>query len=101
VSHSELLDAACCGPEEFKGSSLVQLFIGSQDDRLLASVIFLPGHDPHAADSNSAIPVLPRMYSSDIYQAGVSPGITSFRCDQGAPDRPSSLLLYNDKESAK
>jgi len=41
------------------------------------------------------------MYSSDIYQAGVTPGSRSFGCSQGAPDRPSSLLLYRDKENAK
>jgi len=41
------------------------------------------------------------MYSSDIHQAGVTPGIRSFRCGQGAPDQPNSLLLKEDKESAK
>jgi len=48
-------------------------------------------------DSNYTILVLPRMYSSDIYQVGETPGIRSFRCSQGAPDRPNSLLLYKDK----
>jgi len=52
-------------------------------------------------DSNYTILVLPRMHSSDIYQAGATPGIRSFRCGQGAPDRPNSQLLYKDKESAK
>jgi len=52
-------------------------------------------------DRNYAILIQPRMYSSDIYQAGVTPGIRSFRCCQGAPDWPNSLLLYKDKESAK
>jgi len=52
-------------------------------------------------DSNYTIPVLPRLYSSDVYQAGVTPGIRSSRCGQGAPDRPNSLLLDKDKESAK
>jgi len=41
------------------------------------------------------------MYSSDIYQAGATPGIRSFRCSQGAPDQPNSLLLYKDEEGAK
>ena len=41
------------------------------------------------------------MYSSDIYQAGVTPGIKIFRRGQGVPDWPNSLLLYKDKESAK
>jgi len=41
------------------------------------------------------------MYSSDIYQAGVTPSIGSFRFCQGAPDQPNSLLLDKDKESAK
>jgi len=40
------------------------------------------------------------MYSSDIYQAGVTPGIKIFRRGQGVPDWPNSLLLYKDKESA-
>jgi len=52
-------------------------------------------------DSNYTIPVLPRMYSSDIYQLDVNPGIRSFRGNQGAPDRSSSLLLYNNKENVK
>jgi len=52
-------------------------------------------------DRNYTILVLPRMYSSDIHQAGVTPGIRSFRCGQGAPDQPNSLLLKEDKESAK
>jgi len=42
---------------------------------------------------NYRILVLSSMYSSDIYQAGVTPGIRSFRCGQGAPDRPNLLLL--------
>jgi len=41
------------------------------------------------------------MYSSDIYQADVTPGIRSSRCSQGTPDQPNSLLLYKDKESTK
>jgi len=41
------------------------------------------------------------VYSSDIYQAGATPGIRSYRCSQGAPDQPYSLLLYEDEESAK
>jgi len=41
------------------------------------------------------------MYSSDIHQAGVIPGIRSSRCGQGAPHQPNSLLLYKDKLSAK
>jgi len=49
-------------------------------------------------DRNYPILVLPRRYSSDIYQAGATPGIGSFRCGQGAPPRPDSLLLDNDKE---
>jgi len=36
-----------------------------------------------------------------VVQAGATAGISRFRCGQGAPDRPSSQLLYKDKESAK
>ena len=97
----DLLSTAHCRPEELKESSLVPLFIGSPDDWLQASVIFHPGHNPHDADSNCIFPVLLRMYSSDIYQAGETPGIRSFRCCQGEPDHLNSLLLYKDKESAK
>ena len=41
------------------------------------------------------------MYSYDIYQAGTTPGVSGFRCGQGAPDQSNSLLLHKDKESAK
>jgi len=41
------------------------------------------------------------MYSSDIDQAGATPGIREFRCGWGVPDRPNSLLLDKDKSSAK
>ena len=41
------------------------------------------------------------MSSSDIYQVGVTLGISSSGSDQGVPDQPNSLLLYKDKESAK
>jgi len=37
------------------------------------------------------------MHSSDIYQVGATPGIRSFRCDQGAPNRPKSVLLYKEQ----
>jgi len=67
----------------------------------LALVVFHRGHNPHDADSNYTIPVLPRTYSSDIYQPGVTPGIRSFRCGQGASGQPNSLLLYKDEESPK
>jgi len=43
----ELPAAARCGSEDLKGSSLVPLFIGSEDHWLQASVFFHPGHDPH------------------------------------------------------
>jgi len=67
-------------------------------------VIFHPGHNPRDAvlvfrqqryHSSTA-----RLYGSDIHRAGVTLGIGSSRCAQGAPDGPSSLLLYKDKESA-
>jgi len=53
------------------------------------------------ADSNYTIPALPRMYKSEVYQTDVTLGIRSFRCGQGAPDQPNSLLFYKDKESTK
>ena len=67
-------------------------------------MIFHPGHNPRDAvlvfrqqryHSSTA-----RLYGSDIHRAGVTLGIGSSRCAQGAPDGPSSLLLYKDKESA-
>jgi len=106
VSHPEgVTGRTCCRPEALKGPFLVPLFVRSQDDWLWASVIFPPGHNPHDAvlvfRQKLRNPVLPRTYSSDIYQAGATPGIRSSRCGQGVPDRPSSLLLYRDKESTK
>ena len=56
---------------------------------------------PWYLDRNHTILVLPRTYSSDIYQTGATPGISSFRCGQGAPNQLNSPLLYKDKESAK
>jgi len=47
------------------------------------------GHNPHDADSNYTIPVLGRRYSSDIYQAGVTPGLRSSWWGQGVPDQPN------------
>ena len=94
----ELPGAAHCGPEELKGPSLVPLFIGSQDDWLQALVIFHPGHNPHDADSNYTILVLPRMYSS----AGrYDSRHQDFQVPSGTTWLAQLTLLYKDKESAK
>jgi len=71
--------------------------------RRLISVIsnFPSWCNPPDTDSSYTIPVLPRMYRSAIFQAGVTPRIRRFGCGQGAPDQPHSLLLYKDEESAK
>jgi len=36
-----------------------------------------------------------------VLHVGATSGSRSFRCCHGAPDRPNSLLLYKDKDSAK
>jgi len=48
---------------------------------------------------NYTILVLPRLYGSDVYQGGKTPGTRRFRCTQA--DQPNALLLFKDKESAK
>jgi len=41
------------------------------------------------------------MCSSDVFQAGVTPGARSYRWGQWVPDWPNSLLLCKDKKNAK